>query len=157
MLKIAGLALIFVSPLLYGIKKAQKYKKELAFTCSAFEFAKHISSSVKYLNMSTDEMIGSFVSKSEEFSVLLLKMTEVKSGQAFSDGIAADMPVMPELTSFLCKIGKVSKQELCSIADYYSGIFGTEYENRKNAIAQKYKSSIVAGMAVGALLVILFI
>ena len=157
MLKYTGLLLIFLTPVIYGYRRAQKYKSELSFLKSAYDFSKHLYSSVEYMNMSTEEIVNSFRCENPDFSEVLSLLSKSSYGQAYLDDLCPPGDARSAIEEMLSKTGKVSKEELCSIARGCSAALECEYEAKKIVTAQKYKSNLVFGIASGAMLVILFI
>lgn len=156
-MKIIGIVLLTVAPLIYGLRSAKTVRDEVRFFGCAAEFARHLQKCVEYENRDTNGIIDSFSCSDETFGKLLENLRSNGYYREFPETIPISAEYKKALGEFFSTIGKVSRKELCDSARYYSDLFGSEYEKIKKAAPDKYKSRIVIGLAVGAMLAILFI
>lgn len=156
-MKIVGIVLLTVAPLLYGLRSAKQVRDEVRFIGCAAAFARHLQKCVEYENRNTNSIIDSFSASDETFGRLLKNLKNNGDAGSVSTLFPLSEEYKKALGDFFSMIGKVSRKELCDSALYYADFFGNEYEKKKKAAPEKYKSRIVIGLAVGALLAILFV
>ena len=159
MLKALGLSLIFICSVGIGFYSSVVQKTALEQAKEMLDFMYYIKNQIEYFNMPLNEIYSSFEEQSR-FSSSLVKDISTKGwthALRKQKKLLLPSPCISIINDFGNTLGKTERKDQLEKCDYYIKEFEQEYENLKEVMPKKTKTSFALCIYVGLMIIILFI